>query len=584
MKTRPSALILFCLVLGTLVPALPASAATPPAGSTHTEVYFPSRDGTMLHGDLLKPTAGCPEGGCPVIVSIGPYYGRTTQGGVVPGVPPTTASGPSNRFYDFINFNFPGKGNIFQQGYAWVQVDSRGYGVSGGCNDYGGPGEQMDAAAAVEWAAEQPWSNGKVGMWGKSYDAWTQVMALKMNPTALEAVVVQSPIIDGYGIAYVNGVHHDALWYATTGLYQLYDYGPPGPDQLGNPNVVYSLVGNSDRCWEKQHTYIAAGWDRDGLPSAEYWRQRDLRPAASRNDDVAVLFSHGFNDINTKPDQIFPVYEPLNDLPKSNHRAWFGEWAHYRGNEANHTGRGGFLLEALDWFDHYLRGKPFAYGVNEKNVVEVQDQEGSWRTEAQYPPADVNEVSMPIRSGSYTDNNSQSADAGYWTFSQPLEHDLRIAGEPEVTMTADVTAPWGNVIVVLYDHSGSEAKEINRGAFRFEGDGPVTFKLHPRDHIVRAGHRLAVHVTSGHPQFLPHQTNQPIAISNASIEIPFLTWERVINLGGRAASSTSRELGKSFTATDQLTWPLPGPMTPYPTDDGGATRESIQPTVTTPVP
>ena len=582
MKTRLVVLALGLAMVSLVGVGAPAGAAAAPTGSTYSEVYFPSRDGTMLHGDLLKPTAGCPVGGCPVIVSIGPYYGHTTQGGVVPGVPPTTATGPSNRFFDFVAYNFPGRGNIFQQGYAFLMVDSRGYGVSGGCNDYGGPGEQMDAAAAVEWAGTQPWSNGKVGMWGKSYDAWTQAMALAMNPPHLEAVVVQSPIIDGYGIAYVNGVHHDAGWYATTGLYQLYDYGLPGTDQVARPEVAYPLLGMTDPCWEKQHAYIAAGWDRDGLPSAEYWRQRDLRPSASANDDVAVLWSHGFNDINTKPDQIFGVYEPLNDLPKSNHRAWFGEWAHYRGNEKTHTGRDGFLEESLDWFNHYLRGMPFAYSVNEKNVVEVQDQEGSWRTEASYPPEDVQRLAMPIRSGSYVDENDQSADAGYWTYSQPLEHDLRIAGEPTVTMTADLgNAPFGNVIGVLYDYDGSGAKEISRGAFRFEGNGPVTFTLHPRDHIVREGHRLAFHVTSGHPQFLPHSSQQSISISQASVEIPFLTYERIINLGGKKASSSSREISPSFSMSDVLTWPLPGPMIPYPDDE---TREEIQPTVTTPVP
>src|SRR5688500_2015956 len=232
MKTRLFLLALCLSVVASLTAiGSPVGAAAAPVGSTHSEVFFPSRDGTMLHGDLLKPAAGCPEGGCPVIVSTGPYYGRTTQGGVAPGVPPSTGAGPSNRFYDFVAFNFPGRGNIFQQGYAFLMVDSRGYGASGGCNDYGGHGEQMDAASAVEWAGTQPWSNGKVGMWGKSYDAWTQVAALAMSPPHLEAVVIQSPIIDGYGIAYVNGVHHDALWYATTGLYQLYDYGPPGSDQ-----------------------------------------------------------------------------------------------------------------------------------------------------------------------------------------------------------------------------------------------------------------------------------------------------------------------------------------------------------------
>jgi predicted acyl esterase len=584
MKTRLGTVALGLVLASLVLPAAPAAAAPPPAGATYEEVYFPSRDGTMLHGDLLSPTAGCPEDGCPVIVSVGPYFGHGTQGNNAPIVPSPLYEGPSDRFYDFIAHDFPGRGNIFAQGYAWLQVDSRGYGVSGGCNDYGGPGEQSDVAAAVEWAGTRPWSNGKVGMWGKSYDAWTQVMGLAMNPPHLEAVVIQSPIIDGYGIAYVNGVHHDALWYATTSLYMLYDYQPPAVGQAGRPEIIYPVLGTaSDPCWAEQQALIAAGWDRNGPPTGEYWRQRDLRPSAGRNDDVAVLWSHGFNDINTKPDQIFGVYEPLNDRPKSNHRGWFGEWAHFRGNESQHTGRDGFLEESLDWFDHYLRDMPFRYTANEENVVEVQDNEGRWRTEASYPPADIDRVAMPIRDGSYTDNNSTAATAGYWTFSQPLEHDLRMAGEPTVTLTADITAPYGNGIVVLYDYTpGGSAREINRGAYRFEGDGEVTFTLHPRDHIVRAGHRLAVHVTSGHPQFLPHPTQSTIGISDASISVPFLTWDRVINLTGDPASSRSRTTNPPFSQSAVLEWPLPGPMTPYPEDDDGETRESIQPTVTTP--
>ena len=56
----------------------------------------------------------------------------------------------SGRFFDFFAYNFDtdkdgtGDTNIFEMGYAVVQVDSRGYGSSGGCNDYGGFGEQMD--------------------------------------------------------------------------------------------------------------------------------------------------------------------------------------------------------------------------------------------------------------------------------------------------------------------------------------------------------------------------------------------------------------------------------------------------------
>jgi predicted acyl esterase len=563
-------------VFGALAPA--ASAAQVPAGATWSEVYLPSRDGTLLHADLLLPTDGCPEGGCPVVVSIGPYYGSGSQGS--PVYDPFN-EGPSNRFHDFIAHEFPGRGNIFEQGYAWLQVDSRGYGGSDGCNDYGGIGEQMDAASAVEWAGSRDWSNGKVGMWGKSYDGWTQVMALAQNPPHLEATVIQSPLIEGYGIGYVNGVHHDAGWYATTSLYMLYDYLPPSVNEMTPEEAVYPVKGTAtDPCWVSQQALIAAGWDHD----MGYWRERDLRPSAKRNDDVAVLWSHGFNDINTKPDQIFGVYDNLNNMPTSNHRAWFGEWAHYRGNEANHTGREGFLEEAMDWFDHYLKGQPFRYEVNAENVVEMQDNEGAWRTEAQYPPTDVRDVTLPLKPGTYVDDNSQAATAGYWTFSQPLEYDLRTVHEPTLTVKANIVGPWANLIGVLYDYDPDTGRvqEVNRGAYRLEQSGEeVSFRLHPRDHVFLKGHSLAFHITSGHPQFLPHATRQTVTVTEASVRVRFLTYERISNLTGEPASSRSRSLAVTAAQVEAgtLDMPFPSDEVPYPDDE---TRESFQPTVTTP--
>ena len=578
---RRTVLSLLCLLLvgaGVSAIAPAVNAASVPAGATWQEIYFPSRDGTMLHAELLRPADGCPEGGCPVVVSIGPYYGSGSQG--FPVYDPLN-EGPSGRFHDFIAHDFPGRGNIFQQGYAWLAVDSRGYGGSDGCNDYGGIGEQMDAASAVEWAGTQDWSNGKVGMWGKSYDGWTQVMALAQNPPHLEATVIQSPLIEGYGIGYVNGVHHDSGWYATTSLYMLYDFLPPSVNEITPEEVIYPIKGTAtDPCWVGQQAQIAAGWDHD----LEYWRERDIRKSARRNDDVAVLWSHGFNDVNTKPDQIFGVYDNLNNMKKSNHRAWFGEWDHVRGNEANLVGREGFLEEALDWFDHYLKDKPFRYEVNERNVVEIQDNEGVWRTEAQYPPTDIRDVSLPLKPGSYVDNQSNAATAGYWTFSQPLEYDLRAVHEPTLTVKANFAAPWANLIGVLYDFDPEtgQVTEVNRGAYRMETTGEeISFRLHPRDHIFREGHSLAFHITSGHPEFLPYPTQQTITVTEASINVRFLTYERINNLVGEPAAASSRRVSVTGAQVDGgfLEMPLPSDEVPYPDAE---TQEEIQPNVETP--
>jgi hypothetical protein len=46
-----------------------------------------------------------------------------------------------------------------------------------------------DAAGTIEWIARQPWSDGRVGMYGGSYDGFTQWAAAKWMPRALRTIV-----------------------------------------------------------------------------------------------------------------------------------------------------------------------------------------------------------------------------------------------------------------------------------------------------------------------------------------------------------------------------------------------------------
>src|SRR4028118_59450 len=85
-----------------------------------------------------------------------------------------------------------------------------------------------------------------------------------------------------------------------------------------------------------------------------FWAQRDL-PAA-RGSDVPVLWSMGFNDANTKPDNFLPVYSTLTG-PK---RTWAGQYAHDRGNEHEKVGHAGFFDDVMVWLDRYGAGAPQA--------------------------------------------------------------------------------------------------------------------------------------------------------------------------------------------------------------------------------
>lgn len=510
----------FVVVAAALAPTR-AMAGEVPKDATWRQVWFPSKDGTMLHADVFLPKKRRVNDQHPVILSIGPYFGTNALNGA-PGI----EQGPIMRFADMIY-----GGRIFERDYAYVQVDSRGYGGSEGCYDYGGHGEQMDAVAAVEWAARQPWSNGNVGMWGKSYDAWTQVMALANRPSGLKAAVVQSPIDDGYKIAFMNGVHYDAGWYATPALYGAYDLAPPSLMDSPPEEFLYPAVGTATNptCYVEHPTLSNTMYKK----SSPYWQERELSGQA-RLSKVPTMWSHGFLDANTKPDNFMDTWQGYRGW----HRGWFGQYDHVRGNEHKLVGRNGFLDEAMSFFDHFLKGEPLP---KYPGKVEVQDGEGNWRTEAAWPPADADydRAKLPVMEGEYTDNgnNSASTGNGSWTFTQPAPYDLRFAGEPVLDIKVDTTVPNQNLVALLYDvDKKGNARLITRGAYLIEEEGRVTFELYPQDWILRAGHRFGLLLSSDdNSWYSTIPTQLPVMITGGEIELPFLRYLRTPNLeGGRA--------------------------------------------------
>ena len=515
---------------------VPAQAAPPPEGATWTQQWIKSDDGTMLHADVMLPKNSKKGQKHPVILSIGPYFGSGSQN--APSYDPMEA-GPSNRFQDLID-----EGKIFEKGYALVYVDSRGFGSSGGCNDLGGKGEQMDTKAAVEWAAKQPWSTGKVGMWGKSYDAWTQVMALATKPKGLAATVIQAPLIDGYRLAFENGVHWGAGWYVTPGLYAAYDLIPPSTKDVTAEEFAQSTVGTltNPHCYGFNLT-MTANPDR----TSAYWKERDIVAAAGASK-VPSLWSFGFNDVNTKPTNIFDVYSKLTG-PK---RAWFGQWDHVRGNEADKVGREGFMGEAMNWFDHYLKGKP----LKKLPKHEVQDGDGKWRTEAAYPPADAVGRTMPIKPGAYDDERGNTATKptnGSWTVSQPAPHDVRLAGLTKITVDATTSNPLGgNLVGLLYDVAADgNARLITRGAYKLPAKGVTTFEMWPADWKLPKGHRLALHLSADDAVvYQPTYTGSRVTVNKGTVTLPLLTKLRVSNLVGEEAAAQGKVPAPTISEQD----------------------------------
>jgi uncharacterized protein len=72
---------------------------------------------------------------------------------------------------------------LLAAGYAVLGVSIRGTGCSEGQFDFRSPVEHTDGAAAVAWAARQPWSTGHVGMFGDSFPGLMQPGVAALHPT-----------------------------------------------------------------------------------------------------------------------------------------------------------------------------------------------------------------------------------------------------------------------------------------------------------------------------------------------------------------------------------------------------------------
>jgi predicted acyl esterase len=94
-------------------------------------------------------------------------------------------------------------------GFAWVDIDVRGSGASGGTQRYAwNPDEVRDGAEIVDWIVRQPWSSGKVGALGISYDGTAAEMLLVNRHPAVRAVAPLFSLFDAYAdVGLPGGLH-----------------------------------------------------------------------------------------------------------------------------------------------------------------------------------------------------------------------------------------------------------------------------------------------------------------------------------------------------------------------------------------
>jgi len=171
------ALVTALLAIGWPARSFAAEPKTGPGYDIEMSRMIPMRDGVNLEAWISKPSNL--KGKVPAVLEL-------TQYGI-----------------DDMN-----QGRFFtQRGYAYVEVYVRGRGRSGGVkSDNLGLQVGRDGSDLVEWIAVQPWSDGRVVMYGGSYVGMTQWRTAAQHPPHLAAIAPYVPIYPGWDVPNTNGI------------------------------------------------------------------------------------------------------------------------------------------------------------------------------------------------------------------------------------------------------------------------------------------------------------------------------------------------------------------------------------------
>ena len=332
----------------------------------------------------------------PVIAVISPYFSYGAQGAEST---PTNVVGAGRGEFIFENF--------VPHGYAFAQVAVFGTEESSGCFDYRGAGEGLGIHAAVEWLGTQEWSNGNVGLYGKSYEGATQWEAAAMGSEYLKTIVPISGTTALHPLLYKNGsaearsqVMHMNYFSSTV------DYNE---DDLDNvcPDIVEGLFAGPV-------TYIGGEMD----PYMEnYYDERSHIDKAFQNWNGSVYWVQGMQDWNVDPHQVFggPLgtnwYQDYVDAGFEV-RGILGQWGHdypdqwqkhddidsgYGGEAFDNMTRWDWGQDLFEWFEYYLMERGPKPDLN----AQIQRNDGQWRIEESWPPQDAERNSMSLSECSY---------------------------------------------------------------------------------------------------------------------------------------------------------------------------------------
>ncbi len=486
--------------------------------------------GAEVHLGLWLPVIeGCDWGAAevpencrvPVLAEIGPYY---NDGDV-------DALTPADRLGRFLIENF------VPHGYGVAQVSVFGTGESNHCMDLMGHDEQAGIKAAVDWLGSQPWSNGRVGAIGKSYDGSTPWNAAAAGSDYLATIVPMSGLIGVHDLMWRNGSMEFRGAIMHNGVYG--SFGLDGD----SGDIENACEGYLEGYYAGPAAYLTG--DNLAWLGSDYWEERHFLTHALDVYGGSIYIIHGMQDWNVDPHMAFPVHQMSIDAG-FDVKGLYGQWGHdYPDRVSGHSGlssgrgaeaypytlRWDWADDLLEWFDYYLRD----IGPQPRLIAEIQDNMGGWRVESTYPPEDVEWMMIGMDECEILLGGSTVTSSSQTRIECPaFERETRIVGTPTFHVEAQIglLATSGHLFVEMVRtsdemHLGHAVMDLRFHAGGKEGEtlfpgSTVIAKMEffGMDVVLPAGDGVTLLITQTGEDYVPSPVStQPVSISLDSTSV-----------------------------------------------------------------
>ena len=463
----------------------------------------------------------------PVIAEFGPYFGETSAS------TPDVSQPGSWLGVSVIQ-------NLLPHGFAFAQVSVTGTGNSNHCMDLMGFAEQEGINAAVEWLATQEWSNGNVGMIGKSYDGSTPWQAAMYGNEYLKTIVPISGLIGVRELMWKNGSSEARAPFMHNVVYGSYGYEADKEEQnLQNACPDYlasSLYGGE--------AYVFGGSEVSG-----YWDERYFLDRVLENYRGSVYIVQGFHDWNVDPHMAVPVINTLLDTGIEA-KVLLGQWDHdypdrpdYQ-KQRSDPGRGSeaypqmvrfdWMQDLLEWFTYYLQEK----GPKPSLYMEIQNNRGEWRVEERYPAKDSRVIEMPLGGNNLTLVSESALGTSVYPGMEATNDqvvfetnaftsDFRFGGLPQLHLDVTPAGPGGSIYALMEDcsadneciHIGHAIMDLryHEGGTEYQNVIPgVTIRakmeFFAMDVLIPEGHNIKLSLRDIGEDYLPPSTEAAVDI------------------------------------------------------------------------